>query len=59
MSDSSDLKIDQDVTPENTVVEDKVYKVVVGIESKPPLSCLKEDIFAQFEEEHLQFVDDG
>jgi hypothetical protein len=44
----SNLKVDQDITPEDTVVEDEIYIVVVGIEGKPLLSRFEEETFAQF-----------
>ncbi len=44
----SNLKVDQDIAPEDTVVEDEIYEVVVGIEGKPLLSRFEEETFAQF-----------
>ena len=55
----SNLKVDQDIAPEDTVVEDEIYEVVVGIEGKPLLSRFEEEPFAQLKEKRLQFVDDG
>jgi len=54
-----ELEVDDDVAAEEAVVEDEVHEVVVLIEGEALLAGLKEEAFAEFEEEVLQATDDG
>ena len=54
-----DLEVDQDIAPEDAVVEDEVHEEMVCIEGEPFLPGLEEEAFAEFQQECFEFVDDG
>lgn len=53
------LEVEQDVTAQQAVVEDKVDAEVVVVEGEPLLPCLEREALAQLQEERLQLIDDG
>jgi hypothetical protein len=59
MREFSDLEVNEDITPEDAVVEDEVHIEMVGIEGEPFLPGFKEKSFAEFREKYFQFIDDG
>src|SRR4051812_39790701 len=59
MGEPVELQVDDEVAAQEPIVEDEVEEVVVSIEGEPLLAGLKEEAFAELQEELLQMGDDG
>jgi len=49
MGEFSDLEVDEDITPEDAVVEDEINIEMVCIEGEPFLAGFEKEAFAEFQ----------
>ena len=54
-----ELQVDDQIAAQEPVVEDEVEEVVVAVEGEALLPSLKEEAFAQLQEEFFEVRDDG
>ena len=59
MTEAIDLDVNDDVTLEDTMIEDEVRLEVVGVDKNAFLAGLKAKAIAHFQQELLHMVDDG
>ena len=59
MREAAYFQVDEHVTAEKPVVEDKIHEKVLAIESEPALPGLKQKPFSQFQQEMLDPADDS
>ena len=59
MTEAVDLDVNDDVTLEDTMIEDEVRLEVVGVDKNAFLAGFKAKAIAHFQQELLHMVDDG
>ncbi len=59
MAELVELEVDEHITAQQTVVENKINEEVVLVEGKALLPSLEEKALAEFEQEVFKPVDDG
>lgn len=59
MTEAIDLDVNDDVTLEDTMIEDEVRLEVVGVDKNAFLAGFKAKTIAHFQQELLHMVDDG
>ena len=55
----ADLEVDEHIATQEPVIENKVYEEVLFIEGEALLPRLKEEAFAEFQQEVFDVGDDG